>query len=137
MSVPTLVPGWQATVTIDTEDFTAVGNVIALNRTKNVMTKPVFGSDSQRSLAGQKGGTFSASGHVSVEDYPALIAAYEKNEPVAFSIQIGTAEGSTDVGVLSGNCSIGSLGTNASADGEWEWSLEATIDGETTFTAPV
>ena len=43
---------------------------MSLTRTRNIMTKPTFGSPYAFSLGGQKVGAFDAHGHVSVEQTP-------------------------------------------------------------------
>lgn len=137
MSTPTFIPGHQTTVTLNSADVTAIGSVLSLNLTRNVMTKPVFGSGSARSLGGQRSGTFSASGHVSVEQLSDLVAMFESDSPIAFSIQVGEAAGATDAGTYTGDCNVSSFSLEVNADGEWEWSIQATTDGDATYTAPV
>src|SRR5690606_413355 len=134
MSLPTFIPGYQATVTLNAEDITAIGNVLSLNLTKSVMNKPVFGSPAGRSLNGQRGGTFSASGHIAAEKLAALVAMFEAEAPIDFTIQVGEASGATDGGTFTGTCNISSFTIEANADGEWDWSIQAATDGVVTHT---
>jgi hypothetical protein len=133
MVLPIFIPGYEATVTFNADDFSAVGSVISLDQSKNMMTKPVFGSAFAHSLGGQKSGTISAQGHISTTKLPELQAAFDSEAPIAFTIQIGDAAGTTDAGNYSGNCNITSLTVEANADGEWDWTLEAQTTGEITF----
>jgi hypothetical protein len=135
MTLPIFIPGYEATITLNADDFSTVGSVISLEQSKNIMTKPVFGSAFAFSLGGQKTGTITASGHISTEKLPDLQAAFDAAQPIAFTIQIGDAAGTTDAGVYSGNCTISSLTTESAADGEWDWSLEAQTAGEITYAA--
>lgn len=130
----TFIPGFQATVTLDAEDVSAIGNVLSLNLNRNNMSKPVFGSKYARSLGGQRTGTFSASGHISVEKLAALVALFNGDDPISFSIQVGEAAGTTDAGLFEGKCNVTSFGIEANADGEWDWSLDAATDGAVSHT---
>lgn len=134
MSVQTFIPGFQATVTLNSDDISAIGNVVSLNLTRNVMVKNVFGAGSANSLGGQRSGTFSASGHVSAEMIGNLVAMFEEDSSIDFSIQIGEASGATDGGTYTGKCNISSFTVEANADGEWDWSIQATTDGAVTHT---
>jgi predicted secreted protein len=97
------------------------------------MTKPTFGSAFAHSLGGQKLGTFSANGHVSAEQLADLQTAFNSDAPIAFSLQIGDAAGATDAGIYSGDCVLSSFEITASADGEWDWSIEAQTSGDVTY----
>lgn len=130
----TFIPGWQTTVTIGSEDVTAIGQVLNLNLRRNIMNKPVFGSGSARSLGGQRSGTFSASGHVAAELQAALVGLFESDAPVAFTIQVGLAGTATDGGAYAGDCNIESFEISVNADGEWEWSMSAMTDGTVDYT---
>ena len=100
------------------------------------MSKPTFGSEYAFSLGGQKVGAFSAQGHVSVEQIGDLDAAFSSDAPIAFSLQIGDAAGPTDAGVYTGMCVLSSFELSANADGEWDWSIDATTSGLVVYTAP-
>jgi hypothetical protein len=130
----TFIPGWQATVTLNSEDISAVGSVLSLNLARNVMAKPVFGAEYTAALGGQRAGTFTASGHVSAEKIAALNTMFEVDASIAYSIQIGTAASATDGGTYTGNCAISSFEITGNADGEWDWSIAATTDSTITYT---
>lgn len=132
----TFIPGYKATVTLNNEDVSAIGNVVSLNLTRNVMVKNVFGAGSANSLGGQRSGTFSASGHVAAEKVAALVAMFDSDTSIDFSIQIGDASGPTDGGTYTGKCNISSFTIEANADGEWDWSIQATTDGTVEHTPP-
>ena len=127
--MPTFIPGYLATVTLNADNISAVGSVVSLTRTRNIMSKPVFGSPYAYSLGGQKVGAFDASGHLSTENMADLEAAFISDAPIAFSLQIGDAAGATDAGLYSGNCVVGDYTIEASADGEFDWSISATTSG--------
>ena len=91
MPDPTFVSGYLGVVTLNADDISAVGSVVSLTRTRNIMPKPTFGSPYAFSLGGQKVGAFDASGHISVEKLPDLEAAFASDAPIAFSLQIGDA----------------------------------------------
>jgi len=133
---PTFVPGYLGTVLLNTEDISAIGSVVSLQKTRNLMTKPTFGSEYAHSLGGQKIGAFSANGHVSVEQIGDIEAAFNSDAPIDFSLQIGDAAGPTDAGVYVGQCVLSSYTIEASADGEWDWSIEAQTSGPVVYTAP-
>jgi len=135
-SGPTFIPGYLGTVLLNADDISAIGSVVSLTKTRNLMTKPTFGAAYAHSLGGQKIGAFSAQGHVSVEQLADLDAAFNSDAPIAFSLQIGDAAGPTDGGIYAGECVLSSFEITASADGEWDWSIEATTSGDVTYTAP-
>lgn len=135
MPEPTFIPGYKGTVTLNMEDISAIGSVVRLNKTKNVMTKPTFGNPWGRSLGGQKLAAFSCNGHVSAEQAAALEAAYEAEEPIEFSLQVGIADTPTDGGLHSGLCVLSSLTVEANADGEWDWSAEAQSSGAVAYAS--
>lgn len=131
----TFVPGYLTTITVDGSDISVSGRATGIQQSRNVLNKPLFGRRQMGKLAGQADGSFTVDGHVTVEDYGALEAIWEAEGALAFSIQIGTAAGATDVGVLSGFCVVTGRDLNADADSEWDWSMNFDIDGDTTWTA--
>ena len=131
--MPTFIPGYLGTVTLNADNISTIGSVVSLTRTRNVMSKPVFGSPYAYSLGGQKVGAFDASGHISTEQLADLEAAFASDAPIAFSLQVGDAAGATDAGLYSGNCVVGEFTIEASADGEWDWSITATTSGLVTY----
>ena len=56
---------------------------------------------------------------------------------VAYEIQMGTAAGDTDAGKWTGNLVVTELTLDSDAEGEWEWSLNATLDGAPVYAPPV
>ncbi len=136
MPDPTFIPGYLGTVLLNADDISAIGSVVSLSKTRNIMTKPTFGSPYAYSLGGQKLGSFSAQGHVSVEQIADIDNAFNSDAPIAFSLQIGDAAGPTDAGLYAGMCVLSDYTIEANADGEWDWSIEAQTSGEVTFAAP-
>ena len=134
MPDPTFIPGYLGTVTLGVEDISAIGSVVRLQKTRNVMTKPTFGNPWGFSLGGQKIAAFSASGHLSAEQAAALEAAFDEDLPFTFALQIGEASGVTDGGLHSGNVVLSQLTVEANADGEWDWSCEAQTSGPVIYT---
>jgi hypothetical protein len=135
-SGPTFIPGYLGTVLLNADDISAIGSVVSLSKTRNLMTKPTFGSAYAHSLGGQKLGTFSAQGHVSAEQVSDLETAFNSDAPIDFSLQIGDAAGPTDGGLYTGECVLSSFEITANADGEWDWSIEAQTSGPITYAAP-
>jgi predicted secreted protein len=131
---PTFIPGYKATVILNADNISAIGSVVSLSKTRNLLPKPTFGNEYQHSLGGQKLGTFSANGHVSAEQVADLDAAFSSDAPIPFSLQIGDAAGPTDAGLYEGDCVLSDFTLEANADGEWDWSIEATTSGAITYT---
>jgi predicted secreted protein len=131
---PTFIPGYLATVTLMAEDISAIGSVVSLEKTRNVMTKPTFGSPYGHSLGGQKIAAFSANGHLSAEQAAALEDIFDSDAPIDFTLQVGEGAGATDAGVHSGKCVVSSYRIEANADGEWDWAIEAQTSGVVTYT---
>jgi predicted secreted protein len=134
MPDPTFIPGYLGTVILNLEDISAIGSVVRLQKSRNVMTKPTFGNPWGFSLGGQRIGAFSANGHLSAEQAAALETAFEQDLPIEFSLQVGEGAGATDAGLHEGSCVISQLTVEANADGEWDWSLEAQTSGVVTYT---
>lgn len=132
--VQTFIPGWETTLTFNAEDFTVVCSVTAFNRARSSNAKPVFGAPARRELPGQKSGAVSANGHISVEKIVALNALIDSDVAVAYVVQVGTAAGATDAGAYSGNMVITEMNFEADAEGEWDFTLAATLDGDPVYT---
>jgi hypothetical protein len=133
MPDPTFIPGYLGTVLLNADDISAVASVVRLEKTRNLMTKPTFGSPYAHSLGGQKIGAFSGQGHVSVEQLADLDGAFNSDTPIDFSLQIGDAAGATDGGLYTGKCVLSSFTVEANADGEWDWSFDAQTSGEVIY----
>lgn len=131
----TFIPGYLATIEIDSEDLTIFANVIGLSSTKNAPRKPVFGQNASNVISGQQSWSGECSGHLAVEGPIAtLLATYAKSELVEYTIQIGEAGGATDAGTFTGNLTLSSLDISDDAEGEWDWSAGFEIDGEPLYT---
>lgn len=135
--VQTFIPGWESEITINSEDLTVVGNVLSFTRTKASNPKPVFGQQFRNELPGQAGGSLSANGHMSIEKVEALEEMFNAATSVEYSIQAGTAGGDTDAGQWTGLLVVTELTIDTEAEGEWEWSISATLDGEPLYTPAV
>ena len=133
---PVFIPGYLGTVTVNSDDLSAVARVVSLETTRNIMTKPTFGSAYAFSLGGQKLGTFSAEGHIDTLKLQDIETAFNSDTPIAFSLQVGDAAAATDGGVYAGNCVLTSLTRSASADAEWDWAFSAQTSGAVTYTPP-
>lgn len=132
----TYVPGYLGTITLGGTDYSAAGNVLSLPLSKAQLNKSHFGSQFRRAASGQVSGTIQFDGHVTVEDYPGLFAAFLGSAPVPFIIQIGEATGATDAGTLTGNGIFTDFETRGESEGEWEFSATLATDGDVTHTPP-
>lgn len=133
----TFIPGWQAQITISADDVTAVGNVLNITRTKASLPKPVFGTPFRHEIAGQSAGTVSCSGHMSAEFAPKFEAIFGSPGSLPYSIQIGELGGDTDGGILSGELNITEYAIDDDAEGQWAWSITASLDGAPLYTPAV
>lgn len=132
----TFIPGWQTSITIDTDDWTVHANVLGLQRTKSSQPKPVFGTPFRHEIPGQASGTLSLEGHVAVEHIQDLEDAWAAATSLPYTIQVGSAAGATDAGTYAGNLVLTELNIDTDAEGEWEWTASATLDGAPVYTAP-
>jgi hypothetical protein len=130
----TFIPGWETTITFDSEDITVVGNVLSFVRTKAALPKPVFGSQFRHEIPGQAGGSISAEGHLSAEKVQALEDLFNSSVSVPYVIQAGTAAGATDGGAWSGLMVVNEYTLDTDAEDQWSWSINATLDGAPTYT---
>ena len=134
--VQTFVPGWETTLTFNAKDITVIASVTSFNRARSSNANPIFGTPARRELPGQKSGTVSANGHVSVELLPDLNALIDSDVSVAYIIQVGTAAGPTDAGAYAGSMVVTEMNLEADAEGEWDFTMAATLDGDPVFTPP-
>lgn len=132
----TFIPGWQTTITIDTDDWTVHANVLGFSRTKASLPKPVFGTPFRHEIPGQGSGTLTLEGHVAKEHIQDLEDAWASQVPVPYVIQVGTAGQATDAGTYAGNLVLSDLTIDTDAESEWEWSASATLDGAPVYTPP-
>lgn len=129
-----LISGAEGAVTINTDPI-VVGSTYDFEMTQNVMEKSFVGQAWGHSLKGQKRATFSASGSVSPVTLPILQDAFATGL-VPVTVQVGTAAGSTDAGLYSGNFNVQNVALSVSGDGEWDWSAEFMSDGVIAYTPP-
>ena len=133
----TFIPGYLASIEIDTEDYTLFANVLGLSSTKNAPRKPTFGAVASKVISGQQSWSGEMSGHLAAEGPLAeLLATYAKSELVAYTIQIGEDGGPTDGGTLTGELTLSSLDISDDAEGEWDFSAGFEIDGVPLHTPP-
>jgi len=133
----TFIPGWQAEISIDVEDLTVVGNVLNFTRTRASLPKPVFGTPFRHEIVGQAAGTLAASGHLSAEKAPALEALFAAAVGHPYEIQVGELGGATDGGKYNGILNIVEYAIDDDAEGQWAWSISATLDGVPSYTPAV
>ena len=136
MSTPTFIPGWQTTITLDGDNWTVHANVLGMTRTKSSQPKPVFGTPFRHEIPGQASGTLSLEGHVAVEHIQDLEDAFAAQVPIPYIIQVGTSGGATDAGAYNGSLVLTELTIDTDAEGEWEWTASATLDGAPQYTPP-
>ena len=138
MALPTFIPGYLTEITVDTVDYTITGNVLGFKATKTTPRKPTFGVKAQAVISGQQVWQTSFSGHVSAEGpIASLLASFDKDVPLAFSIQVGELGGVTDAGIISGTLILSGLNVTVDAEGEWDYSAQAAINGAPVHTPPV
>lgn len=132
----TFIPGQLTTVTLNSENLTAIGSVVSFSYGRNIIAKKHFGSDGTDRVAGKSDVTFSANGNISAELMPALVALITSLTPFAYSIQVGEGSAATDGGLLTGTCLLSNLTLSVDADQDWAWSLDAAVVGTPTYTPP-
>ena len=132
----TWIPGYMSSIEIGTDDLTVVANVLGLDLAPAVLPKAVFGQKYRNSTGGQISGSLSVAGHMTVEVLPLFLPMVESDESLDFVMYAGEEGGTIDGGSFTGKIRISSLSIPSSADGEWDWSLDAEFDGPVTFTPP-
>ena len=130
------IPGWQSGVTINLVDVGVIGNVLSLDQTRASLPKPVFGKPHRDELPGQRSGTLSASGHVTVEKLSDLQALIESDVAVAYTLDVGTAGGALDAGQYAGSLVVSQLTLDSDAEDQWSWAIQATLNGAPALTPP-
>lgn len=132
----TFIPGYMASISIDSEDLTVVGNVLSIDLTKGGLPKSVFGQQWRNTASGQISGSISVSGHLSVEIAPLLMPLIEAETPIPIVVYMGDEGGAIDGGSNAGNIVVTGLSESADSEGEWEWTIEGELDGALVYTPP-
>lgn len=130
----TFIPGYLATVAINLEDLTVVGQVIGYSDDATALPKPVFGTRYRNTVRGQGVVSIDVSGHLSAEVTAALFEMNALPDAVAYTIQIGEAAANTDGGTLTGMAVITNLTLGDDATANWSWSLTLETDGDPVYT---
>ena len=130
----TFIPGWSTDVTVHLHDLTIVANSFSMTRTKGSQPKAVFGSAFRREIPGQAGGTVSLAGHVSVEILPDLEDIFGSEVAVAYVFDVGITASAVEAGSYAGSMVITEFTLEAGAEDEWDWTINATLDGAPAFT---
>ena len=131
----TFIAGYLATVTIGADDIEGNLGSGTLTLNKNLIDKPVAGSQTVTSIAGLIRGTLSVSGHVSTEDVAKFQTAFESNAVVAYVFQVGDTT-APDGGEYAGNMLVESLSVAFDADDEWTFCMDCKLQ-TVTYTAAV
>lgn len=137
MALPTFIPGYQAAITLGSDDVTLIANVLSFSDDQTAIPKSTFGTKYRRTIAGQGLFTVDVSGHLGVDETPTLWALRSQTDPVAVAIQVGELGGATDGGIISGSAVVTNLTYNTDSEGNWSWSATLEGDGEPEYTAPV
>ena len=132
----TFVPGWSTDILVNLEDLTVVANSLDITRTRASLPKAVFGSQFRTEIPGQAGGSVAIAGHVSVEKLPELETIFGLATSVAYVFEVGVALSSVAAGTYAGFMVITEYGLAAGAEDEWDFTLNATLDGAPSFTPP-
>lgn len=128
----TFQPGSAVNVTVGAGDL--VIGPTAAQYTSDIgpaeLTKPLLGAKSQSALAGQVNGTFTINGHTTEENISALAALRDPvNQPFAVEV---TFNGTGDKESFN---AVGRVSIDAAGDGEVDYTITGTVDGDYTFTA--
>lgn len=134
MALPTFVPGYLGTVTINAEDQSITLHVVSLDTSRDTPVKKTMGQPEAFHISGQDVTTFAANGSVTAEKHAALEAAFALRTAVVCSIQLGEAAGATDAGLYSGSFRISQRRVEGNAEGQWTWSLQAMATGPVAYT---
>jgi len=132
----TFIPGYMTEVTINGTDVTLIGQVVSYSDDQTAVPKPTFGKRYRRTIAGQGLYTMEVSGHLAAENVGELWAIRAETEPIAWTVQIGTATEGTDGGIVTGNAVVTNLSFDADAEGNWAWSMSLEGDDQPTYTPP-
>ncbi len=128
------IPGFLASLVLDTVDQTIECESVGLSRAKTVLSKgSMDGTGFMKSIPGPITGTLTAAGHIVTETaFNALEATYLKDVPVAFVLTI--VEGKTTDGEYSGLVTLADLAVQTTADGNWSFTLSGETSGIVTYT---
>lgn len=129
----TWISGYEIAIEIDSK--TTIGlaaNTADVSYSAGSAQKQVLGSPAAFAIATQATGTFTASGHATVENMPDLAAL---RDPASMPVTVTVTYG--DGGSDSFAAIFDSVSTSAAADGELDWSIGAMIDGLVTYTPPI
>jgi len=130
--MPTFIPGYLVEFTLDSGDEISLSaESVAVAYGSATLSKPTFGARAAQAIHGQASGTFTASGHGSVEALAPLLGTI-RAQTLEAAVVVTYGSGGSDAFAAI----IGEVTTDAAADGQLSWTLNATISGEVTFTPP-
>lgn len=133
MTTPNYITGPAVSVEIGAGD-TTIGleaMTYSLQYGPAQLAKPRLGQEAQAATAGQGTGTFSASGHTTIENLPDL-AQLQSLAGQPFAVTLTYFSG----GSHTFQC-VGSIGYDADATGEVEWNIDTILSGAPLYTPPV
>lgn len=131
--MPTFIPGYEAVLTINSDNVTAISSSATVTENRNVVTKNHFGSPYSEQIAGKRSASVSASGNLSAEQAYALRDSFDTGDVTA-TVQWGTASGDTDAGLHSLDVILTSLEWAINADGDATWSVQGVSSGVVSYT---
>ena len=130
------VPGFLATLTLDSNDITLFVTDVAIDETRTALDKAVMdGSGNPAKLPGMRGGTFALNGHIDQANLNALETSWAKDTVLAFVLEVSEGLG-TDAS-YAGNIAPTDFARNTTFDGNWAFSIGGDLDGDLTFTPSV
>jgi len=122
------VQGFLVTLTLNTDEITALCNDVSLTRGKNVMAKPTMdGTGRPQQLVGNETGELSMSGQVDTVGQEVLEATWVFNTKVAFVLDVG--DGATiKAGTYNGSVTLSQFDIEAAASDAWNFTLSGATD---------
>ena len=128
-----VVQGFLATISIDTQDITAMVEALSVGETKSVLEKPTMdGSPFSKTIPGNVTGTLSLNGDIDQENLNKLEASWLKDTEVAFVVSV--TEGAGTDAVWTGSLVLGDFTRETSGDSKWTFTLSGTSSGQTVYT---
>ncbi len=132
----TYTPGYIASVSINGTSVEQDAENCVLTKSTNTIPKNTLGVPDETFINGLKGGSFACTLPMNTTEMVALEAANDATAPVPFIVRPG-ALGTYDNGSDAFDGIITSFEKTGGFDTNWQVSIDVTISGAVTFTAPV
>ncbi len=130
------LPGYMATITVNGVAYNPTTESATVNHVSEIMDKTKLGQRRRTKLKGLQDANFSLGLHMDTDTMAAMVVAEASIDPVPVVVRPG-ALGTFDAGQWAGDGLVSNLSTEATADDEWNVSMDIEMTGDFEYTQPI